>query len=62
MDAWGANMGIAPGAVYIGTDYSTGQSWFDITLNTVSGNTGYQISWHEAENASDSSGPVIDFF
>jgi hypothetical protein len=61
-NAWGANMGIAPGAVYIGTNSITGESWFDISLNSITGNSGYQISWHEAVDSTDTSGPIIDFF
>jgi hypothetical protein len=59
-NAWGAESGIAPGEVYIGYD-SLGNATFDIDLNSISGDSGYQISWHVADSPSDTSGPVIEF-
>ncbi len=62
-NTWSVNTGLAPGAVYIGYDADTGHSWFEIPLNSISGSTsGYQISWHYAENSTDTSGPIIDYF
>lgn len=61
-NAWSFQTGLAPGAVLVGINADTGQSWFDIPLNSIDGTAGYQITWHHAESEADTSGPTIDYF